>query len=131
MEHLEQHLEELWDVDESDREKAITLLQKIFAKILIDPSNPKFRDLDFAKIKKKLDRCQPAIILLFDTGFTVSEDGDRLQWELSEINISKIRSVHEGLTAKQESHSQQNDAEKQVYSQCTEHCHRILLMSAR
>ena len=85
MEHLDEHLKLLWDVDESDRQKAITLLQKIFAKILSDPSNPKFRDLNFAKIGKKFDRCQPALILLFDAGFTLSEDGDRLQWKLNEI----------------------------------------------
>lgn len=104
MEHVEDHLKELWDVNESDRQKGIKLWQKICSNILTDPLNPKYRDLNFAKIGKELDTCQPALILLFDAGFALSADGHRLQWDLNKMNLVKIGAVQEGLIAKQQSH---------------------------
>ena len=91
------HLKELWDIDESERRKGIKLVQKICSNVLKDPSNPKFRDLNFAKIGERLDECQPALMLLFDVGFTLSADGERLQLQLDELNIETIRALKQQI----------------------------------
>ena len=98
---LVEHLDDLWDIDESERRKGIKLLHKICSNILTDPSDPKFRDLNFVKIGKKLDQCQPALLLLFDVGFTISANAQRLQLEANEITIDNIGTLQDSLSAKQ------------------------------
>ena len=98
MNQIYQHLTDLWDIDESERQKGIKLLQQICSNILADPSNLKFRDLNFAIIGEQCDECQPALLLLFDAGFTLSEDGQRLILKSNELNIVMIRIIFESLS---------------------------------
>lgn len=90
-------MNELPDIDGSDLRKGMKLLRKICSNILSDPSNPKFRDLNFSKIGERLDQCQPVLLLLFMAGFTLSADGERLQLESNESNIELIRGIQEAI----------------------------------
>ena len=101
MDKVVEHLDNLWDVDESERRIGIKLLHKICSNILADPSNPKYRDLNFVKIGKKLDQCQPALLLLFDVGFTISANTQRLQLDVTDITIDNVRALQDALSAKQ------------------------------
>eukprot|EP01083_Nonionella_stella_P187795 690912_1 len=92
-------LDKLWAIPESEREKGIKLLNKIYSNILNNPSNPKFRDLNFSKIRAKLDKCRPAFYLLFTAGFTQNMDGTRLQWENNQITMKKLQNANTALQA--------------------------------
>ena len=120
MDKLVEHLDDLWDIDESERQKGIKLLHRICGNILTDPSNPKFRDLNFVKIGKKLDQCQPALLLLFDVGFTISTNTQRLQLEANDITINNIRTLQEALSAKQMGQLEPNNVVTKVsaYFEC-------------
>jgi len=90
----------LWEIDESEREKGIKLLQKVYGNILANPNDPKFRDLNFSKIRKKLDQCRPAFYLLFTAGFSQSVDGQRLQWQYNKNTIKQLQIASNALNAK-------------------------------
>lgn len=115
-EQFTEHLDELWDpdIDESARQKGVKLLQQICRNILKDPSNRKFRDLNFEKIGERFDQCQPALLLLFAAGFTLAEDAQRLQLDSNEENIAKITALQEALHNKQEPQHQTNGVESKV-----------------
>lgn len=100
MSDVAKRLTDLWEIEESEREKGIKLLQKIYGNILANPNDPKFRDLNFSKIRKKLDKCRPAFYLLFTAGFSQSVDGQRLQWQNNNINIKSLQTASNGLNAK-------------------------------
>lgn len=93
-------LTDLWEIEESERQKGIKLLQKVYGNILANPADPKFRDLNFSKIRKKLDRCRPAFYLLFTAGFAQSVDGQRLQWQNNKITIKQLTTASNALAAK-------------------------------
>ena len=99
MEHFAEHLQGLRNVDEPERQEGIKCLQEICSDILNDPSNPKFRDLNHADIGKKLGGCQHALLLLFDVGFTLSEDEQRLQLKADDFSIDNIRHLQDALEA--------------------------------
>ena len=66
---------------ESDRNKAIKLLLKIYKNIINNPSQlQKYGDLHFGKISTKLSKCKPALDLLISSGFQKSNDNTRLIW---------------------------------------------------
>ena len=114
MDKFAEHLNNLWDIDESERQKGIKLLHRICGNILKDPSNRKFRDLNFVKIGKRFDHCQPALLLLFGAGFTISADTERLQLEANELTINNIRNLQSALSAKQLGQFQANDTKTKV-----------------
>jgi len=100
MSDLRKRLTALWEIEESEREKGIKLLTKVYSNILANPSDPKFRDLNFSKIRKKLDQCRPAFYLLFTAGFSQSVDGTRLQWPNNQITRKLIEKASKGLEDK-------------------------------
>jgi len=100
MTDLKKRLTDLWAIEESEREKGIKLLTKVYSNILNNPADPKFRDLNFSKIRKKLDKCRPAFYLLFTAGFTQSVDGQRLQWVGNQITRKQLESANQGLLDK-------------------------------
>ena len=87
-----------------ERTKGIKLLQRVFGNILNDPKNPKFRDINFSKIRKKLDQCRPAFALLIMAGFAQSADKERLQWEYDDMNMQQLQSVSNALDSKIKEH---------------------------
>jgi len=93
-------LTDLWEIPESDREKGVKLLNKIYSNILSNPNDPKFRDLNFSKIRKKLDKCRPAFYLLYTAGFNQNATGDRLQWQNNKITMKLLLDANNGLQAK-------------------------------
>ena len=99
MEQFAEHLKDLRDVDDPKRQEGIQYLQQICTNILNDPSNPKFRDLNHEEIAQKLAQCQPALILLFDVGFTLSKDNQRLQLKADDFSINNIRNLQNALEA--------------------------------
>ena len=100
MSDLAKRLTDLWEIPEEDRNKGIKLLSKIYNNILNNPNDPKFRDLNFSKIRKKLDKCRPAFYLLFTAGFSQSVDGTRLQWQNNKITQKLLSDANAGLIAK-------------------------------
>ena len=118
MEKIEEHLKDLRDVDEPKRQAGIQYLEQICNNILSDPSNPKFRDLDHSEIEKKLDQCQPALLLLFDVGFIRSEDNQRLRLESDDIIINNIQKLKDALEAE--------NAPKTVQISMICYCHQPL-----
>ena len=123
MEKIEEHLKDLRDVDEPKRQAGNQYVQQICNNILSDPSNPKFRDLDHTEIEKKLDQCQPALLLLFDVGFIRSEDNQRFQLESDEHIINNIQKLHDALEAENISKS------VQISTIC--YCHQPLTEDSR
>lgn len=114
MNQYTEHLNELCDVDESDRQRGITLLQNICSNILKYPTNPKFLDLNFANMGQRIYQCQPVLLLLFEAGFTLSANGRRLEMELNEPNIKNVRALKRALGVEQRSHFQGDRAEPTV-----------------
>ena len=112
MNQIQDHINELCDVDEPERQKGIKLLQRICSNILADPTNPKFRDLNFAEIGQRFDQCQIALILLFDIGFSLSTNGQRLKLNNNEVNIKNIRVLDAALRAQQSAFGRGTDEEK-------------------
>merc|ERR1719410_114598 len=100
MSDLAKRLTDLWELPEVDRNKGIKLLTKVYSNILANPQDPKFRDLNFSKIRKKLDKCRPAFYLLFTAGFSQSVDGQRLQWQNNKITVKQLQTASNGLNAK-------------------------------
>ena len=97
MDNFAKHLKDLWNANELERHNAIKYLQQICTNILMDSSNPKFRDLNYKEIDKKLNRCQPARLLLLDVGFTICEEGERLQLQPDELTVIKIQVLQDAL----------------------------------
>ena len=75
-------LDNLFEMQETEREKPIKLLSKILNKIITNPTEPKFGNLNFARTRSKFDKCRPGFYLLYDAGFKQSVDGKRLIWTL-------------------------------------------------
>ena len=99
MEQFAEHLQGLRNVDDPERQEGIKCLQQISSNILSDPSNPKFRDLNHAEIGKKLEGCQHALLLLFDVGFILSENDQRLQLKADDLSINNIQHLQDALEA--------------------------------
>eukprot|EP01083_Nonionella_stella_P274046 930049_1 len=76
---IQQHLSSLSAFDINIKTKAIKLLRKICDNIISNPTELKYQDLNFVKIHQKLNKCSPAIELLYDVGFKPSNDGLRLK----------------------------------------------------
>ena len=66
------------------------------------PTNPKFGDLNHAKITKKLSSCIPALSLLFAAGFARSADGERLKWKDTQSNRKRLADIYGALQAKED-----------------------------
>lgn len=93
-------LSALWNIEKTERDKAIKLLFKIFNKIISNPSEPKYGDLNFAKIRQKFEHCRPGFYLLYDSGFKQSTNGLRLQWIHSNENYNLLKKVNASLHQK-------------------------------
>jgi len=100
MSELAKRLDDLWEIDESEREKGIKLLNKIFSNILSNPHDQKFRDLNFSKIRQKLEKCKPAFYMLYCAGFGQSPDGSRLQWQNTTVTMKLLQAANTGLQGK-------------------------------
>lgn len=97
---LKDRLWELWELPEDDRKSAVATLQKIFGNILSNPDNPKFKDLNFSKIRKKFSNAKAAFYLLFTAGFSQNVDGTRLVFQYTTVNMKMLRDCNDGLTKK-------------------------------
>eukprot|EP01083_Nonionella_stella_P121025 363370_1 len=94
---ISQHLSDLSTVDTTTRTKATKLLGEICDKILSNPSEPKYHDLNLANIQKKFNQCPSAISLLYDIGFKLSNDGLRLKWVQNETNSRLLLQLNKSL----------------------------------
>merc|ERR1712048_950287 len=97
---LTKRLTDLWALPDADRDRGVKLCNKIFSNILNNPNDMKFRDLNFSKIRAKLDKCRPAFYLLFVAGFNQSPDGSRLQWQNTTVTMPMLIKTNNGLQAK-------------------------------
>merc|ERR1712204_54516 len=96
----ETHLDALYKVGSFRREKAITLFTKILTKIITNPKEKKYQDLNHEKISAKFIQfqCKFMIDLLVLSGFTI--DAGRLV--LTEEN-NQIEAMLRTLNAKAQS----------------------------
>eukprot|EP01084_Bolivina_argentea_P083345 150901_1 len=103
-------LEDLWDIQESDRNDGIKLLSKIFTKLLNNLSeSKKYGDLNCKKIRQKFDKCKPAFSLLCSAGFKESNDGKRIIWKYTDGTIKALNNTYNALRAKiDEQHNDKN-----------------------
>ena len=91
----------LYAFSQSDRNKGTKLLLKIFGNLLNNLSElEKYGNLNFIKISKKLEKCNPAIHLLFIARFEKSNDGKRLIWKNNEESINDLKNVYNALKQK-------------------------------
>ena len=97
---LGRRLDDLFDVEQTERDKAIKLISKILNKILSNPTEQKFGDLNYAKIRSKFEKCRPGFYLLYEAGFKQSMDGTRLKWTYDTDNYILLKSVNDGLLQK-------------------------------
>ena len=65
-----------------------------------NPNDRKYRDLNFSKIRLKLDKCRPAFYLLLTAGFNQSVDETRLQWQKTSTTWKLLQEANTGLQAK-------------------------------
>eukprot|EP01084_Bolivina_argentea_P143892 252592_1 len=103
---MNQHLCDLWKIEPIQRQKSIKLLSKICTNILCDPSNTKYHDLNFEKIKKKLNECESAIALLFDIGFKLSINKTRLKWECNDVTLNSMLNLTQNINLEQKAHTE-------------------------
>eukprot|EP01084_Bolivina_argentea_P159200 277275_1 len=73
------------------------ILRSIFKKVLKNPNNEKYQNLNLNRIPKQLAQCQICMNLLYDAGFYKSTDGKRLLYHITKLNqlktIDKILSL--------------------------------------
>jgi hypothetical protein len=81
MSEILKHTQALLDVPEDQRRECVDLLFTILENIRREPNNPKFRDMNFSKIRKKFNDCKPCFYLLYCAGFNQTADGSRLVLE--------------------------------------------------
>ena len=85
-------------VRESERNKGIKLVLKIFGNIQNNPSQiEKYGDLHARKINDKLNKCKPALNLLYIAGFKKSNDSTRLIWTNNNNNMESLKYIHQTL----------------------------------
>jgi len=81
----------------------LELLMQILGNVINNPNEPKYRDMNFSKIRGKFKPCPSALYYLFDAGFSQSFDGSRLQFENS--NWSMLEKAWDALNRKIENPS--------------------------
>ena len=87
-------------LSEIDRNKGIKLILRIIDNIVNNPSQTqKYGNLNLQKIKSKLKTCQPALELLFLSGFTKTPNNERLIWRNTNDNIMRLRHINLKLSS--------------------------------
>ena len=109
---------------ESERNKAIKLLLKIYKNLSNNPNEiEKYGDLNFYKIDQKLSSCKPAMDLLFLSGFTKSQNNNRLIWTNTNNNIMMVNHIQNAL---QSSSSNYNNNNNKASSAAPQQTHQVL-----
>ena len=99
----------------SERNKGIKLVLKICRNIINNPSQTeKYGDLHLRKINNKLDKCKPALNLLYIAGFKKSNNNTRLRWINTNNNMKSLINIYQTLqslmkTVKTASNSDKKD----------------------
>eukprot|EP01084_Bolivina_argentea_P114578 203947_1 len=92
---LESILHDLYKISEAEGEKGIKLVSKILFNIINNPSQiEKYGNLNFERIKKKLNCCPPALRILFCVGFEESNNGNRLVWTYSKYTYQQLEIIY-------------------------------------
>eukprot|EP01084_Bolivina_argentea_P305022 526890_1 len=84
----------------SEAEKSIKLLCTIFKNILDNPNHDKYRSLNLQKILEKFANNQAYVQLLYDSGFTKTEDGKRLIFDSQ--YLGKLKKISEQIISVEE-----------------------------
>merc|ERR1719412_1659437 len=79
MEQASNKIKELWKCQKEHKDKAVKLLMKILTNIQLHPNDPKYTDVNFAKMMKVFRNARPALHILFAAGFKQTVDGERIQ----------------------------------------------------
>ena len=90
-----------------DRAKYVKLLLKIFNNIINNPSNEKYRNLNFNAINKKINSNKLCLNILNHCGFYKSPDGNRLLFDSK--NINKLKRIKLLLLQSQNNNNNTNN----------------------
>ena len=71
-----------------DYEKGLKFIVKIFRKIINEPNNSKYQSLNYKKVINKLKNCKDLIDLLYNAGFSKSDD--RLLFDINLLHTLKM-----------------------------------------
>eukprot|EP01084_Bolivina_argentea_P219264 371932_1 len=79
--------------------QSVKLLLKIFQNILSYPFDPRYRDLNHEKIKRKFTECKPCFYLLFCAGFqqVIDDTKTRLKWYKTDQNMNLLKKVNNAV----------------------------------
>ena len=88
----------------------MNLFMMIFGKILDEPNEPKFQDLNRYKIYKKLRDVPSAVQLLFFVGFEESTDDEILRWKQNVESMERLKFAYNALNQKLETNMTSNIA---------------------
>lgn len=105
LEEASKQIDMLWKCNKEEREKAVTLLLKIFGNILKSPDNPKFHSIKFTIMMKRFKNARPGLHILFAAGFSQTVDGSLIKiipkyfYHLSQVlALLQKRQAEEELT---------------------------------
>ena len=103
---------------ESERNKGVKLLLKIFENIINHPTQTeKYGNLNLIKITNKLSGCKPAMKLLLLSGFEAKENNKRLIWTNTANNMMILKHLQNTLESMTETISiTQDETSKQTQS---------------
>eukprot|EP01084_Bolivina_argentea_P209758 357221_1 len=80
----------LISIESTNRKKDVKLIQKIFTRIIDNPTDEKYRKLNVEKLSQKLHNYDLWLRLLVGVGFRTSTDGNLLVFDIEYINYLKI-----------------------------------------
>ena len=68
----------------------LKLIIRILKRIIDDPNNLKYQNLDYKKVQDKLKHCPNLIDLLFNAGFYKSGNNQRLLFNINSLDTLKL-----------------------------------------
>eukprot|EP01084_Bolivina_argentea_P251884 422647_1 len=90
---LLQALTALDQISETEKQKVLKLLSKIFANILNNPSEEKYSKINLQKLQEKFVSCPPCICILFAAGFEETHDRTQIKWTHNNDTIKLLETV--------------------------------------
>eukprot|EP01083_Nonionella_stella_P140387 430411_1 len=112
--HLAQTISVLWTGEPLQHSKTINFVLNIFKKILLNPKDAKYGNLNLRRVQKRIETTPNVIHLLFKAGFIESPDRTRLLWIYSDENYHSLKTVNDSVERKIMTKEPQNESPKSV-----------------
>eukprot|EP01083_Nonionella_stella_P067564 178774_1 len=111
---LAQTISVLWTGEPLQHSKTINFVLNIFKKILLNPKDAKYGNLNLRRVQKRIETTPNVIHLLFKAGFIESPDRTRLLWIYSDENYHSLKTVNDSVERKIMTKEPQNESPKSV-----------------